>query len=178
MKHISALCFLLVICCAPLLAQSANPSVASEMKKLDFIVGQWQGEGWIMLGPGQRYAFRQTENVQRKVGGTVLLIEGLGKSMDSSNAGAVVHNAFAVVSYDKEAKVFRWRAFRADGSSVDTEAKVSENMLVWGFRDPRGGNVRFTIKLNEKGQWFEVGEMSRDGQTWLKFFEMTLNRVG
>ena len=178
MNKISALSLLLMIWCAPLLAQSANPSATSEMKKLDFLVGQWQGEGWIMLGPGQRHAFRQTEDVQRKVGGTVLLIEGLGKSMDSSNAGAVVHNAFAVVSYDKEAKVFRWRAFRADGSSVDTEAKVSGNMLIWGFRDPRGGNVRFTIKLNEKGQWFEVGEMSRDGQTWLKFFEMTLNRVG
>lgn len=177
MKKISALSLLLMVWCAPSLAQSAHPSVTGEMKKLDFLVGQWQGEGWIMLGPNQRHTFRQTENVQRKVGGTVLLIEGLGKSMDTSNAGAIVHNAFAVLSYDKDAKVFRWRAFRADGSSIDTEAKVSENMLIWGFRDPRGGNIRFTIKLNEKGQWYEIGEMSRDGQTWLKFFEMTLNRV-
>lgn len=175
MKKIAAIVLLLVLPLA-LSAQTPFSPKLAEMKRLDFLVGQWQGEGWIMFSPNQRHTFRQTENVQRKVDGAVLLIEGLGKSMDAGNAGAIVHSAFAVLSYDKDAKVFRIRAFRADGSSVDTEAKVSENMLIWGFRDPRAGNIRFTIKLNEKGQWFETGEMSRDGQTWLKFFEMTLNR--
>lgn len=176
MKKIAAILLLWVLPLT-LVAQTPLSPKLAEMKRLDFLVGQWQGEGWIMLGPNQRYPFRQTENVQRKVDGTVLLVEGLGKSTDTDNVGAIIHSAFAVLSYDKGAKVFRWRAFRADGSSVDTEAKVSENMLVWGFRDPRGGNMRFTIKLNEKGQWYEIGEISRDGQTWLKFFEMTLNRV-
>jgi hypothetical protein len=37
--------------------------------------------------------------------------------------------------------------------------------------------MRFTVRLNEKGQWFEVGEFSRDGKAWQKFFEMTLERV-
>ena len=176
MKKIAAILLISILPLA-LAAQTPSSPKVAEMKRLDFLVGQWQGEGWIMLGTKQRHTFRQTENVQRKVDGTVLLIEGLGKSMDTGDAGAIIHTAFAVLSYEKDAKVFRWRAFRADGSSIDTEAKVSENMLVWGFRDPRGGNIRFTIKLNEKGQWFEVGEMSRDSQTWLKFFEMTLNRV-
>lgn len=176
MKKFAAL-FLLAVWCPPSVAQSPARPAAGEMKKLDFLVGRWQGEGWIMLGPNQRHTFSQTEDVQRKAGGTVLIVEGLGKSADTSNAGATIHSAFAVVSYDQDAKVFRWRAFRADGSSVDTEAKVSGNMLVWGFRDARGVGIRFTVKLNEKGQWHEVGEMTRDGQRWIKFFEMTLNRV-
>jgi hypothetical protein len=130
-----------------------------------------------VLGRGERHTFRQTESVQRKVDGAVLLIEGLGKSKDPENAGATIHNAFAVMSYDKNAKAFRWYALRANGDPVDTQAKVSENMLVWGMRNPSGGEIRFTIKLNEKGRWFEVGEFSRDGKTWQKFFEMTLDRV-
>lgn len=176
MKKFAAILLISVLPLTPV-AQTPSPPKAAEMKRLDFLVGQWQGEGWIVLGPNQRHTFRQTENVERKVGGTVLLIEGLGKSADAGNTGAVIHSAFAVLSYDQDAKVFRMRAFRGDGSSVDAEAEVSENMLVWGFRDPRAGNIRFTIRLNEKGQWFEIGEMSRDGRTWLKFFEMTLNRV-
>jgi hypothetical protein len=36
--------------------------------------------------------------------------------------------------------------------------------------------MRYTIKHNEKDEWFEVGEMTQDGQTWRKFFEMTLER--
>lgn len=158
-------------------AQAPAPAQPAEMRRLDFLVGRWQGEGWILLGPGGRHTFRQTENVERKVGGAALLVEGLGRSKDPGDAGAVIHSAFAVVSYDRKAGAFRWHALRADGDPIDTQLKVSENMLIWGIPHPSGGEMRFTIKLNEKGQWFEVGEFSRDGKTWQKFFEMTLDRV-
>ncbi len=35
--------------------------------------------------------------------------------------------------------------------------------------------MRYIITLNEKGQWFEIGEMERNNE-WFKFFEMTLDR--
>jgi hypothetical protein len=31
--------------------------------------------------------------------------------------------------------------------------------------------------VNEKGQWFEIGEVSTDGKQWRTFFEMTLERM-
>ena len=171
MKKAISLILLLLM---PVTLMAQTPSVQlSEMKKLDFLVGIWKGEGWIEFGPGQRRTFTETEMVESRVGGLVLVIEGLGKNKE----GAITHNAFAVAFYDKEAKVFRWQTYRAaDGSYMNTEAQVAENSLIWGFRDSRAGELRFTIKLNEKGQWFEIGEISRDGKTWNKFFEMTLNR--
>lgn len=184
MKKFSLLLLLLMLPVAlHAQTQTQTPAVAttpqsSEMKKLDFLVGQWKGTGYIEFGPGQRRTFTETENVQSKLDGVVLLIEGLGKGKTAASQEEVtIHNAFAFASYDRDAKVFRWRAFRADGSSMDTNATVSENALVWGFHDPRAGEMRFTIKLNDKKQWFEVGEFSRDGNTWQKFFEMTLDRV-
>jgi hypothetical protein len=165
---------LLIIILMTITLMAQTPSVQlSEMKKLNFLVGKWKGEGWIEFGPGQRRTFTETETVESRVGGLVLVIEGLGKNKE----GAVIHDAFAVATYDKEAKVFRWQAYRAaDGSYMNTEAQVTENTLIWGFHDARAGELRFTIKLNEKGQWFEIGEISLDGKTWYKFFEMTLNR--
>jgi hypothetical protein len=69
------------------------------------------------------------------------------------------------------------RAYRADGQRVDADVKVAPNEMVWGFDDPRIGRIRYTMRLNEKGQWHEVGEVSRDaGQSWFQFFEMTLDR--
>ncbi len=176
MKKIVTL--LLMLCLLPmsLFAQTPASPTLAEMKKLDFLVGQWQGEGYFLLGPSQRKTFSQTENIQRKVDGTILHIEGLGKSKDPGNEGTTIHNVFGIVSYDKDTKVYRWRVYRADGSVIDTEAKVSGNTLVWGMRE-RGADIRFTITLNEKGQWIEIGEFSRDGKTWQKFFEMTLRRV-
>jgi hypothetical protein len=167
---------MLVLLPVAVLAQSPGSVSRAEMKKLDFMAGRWQGEGWIELGP-ERHTFRQTETIESKVDGLVMVVEGLGKDKAPGKENVVVHNAFAVVSYDGPAKQFRWRAFRADGLTLDVEARVSENSLVWGFPAPRGGDIRFTIKLTEKGEWFEVGEFSQDGKTWLKFFEMTLQRV-
>lgn len=40
-----------------------------------------------------------------------------------------------------------------------------------------GGTIRYTIVLNDKGEWFEIGERSTDGVAWTKFFEMTLQKV-
>jgi len=162
---------------APLLsAQPTRPDPASleAMRKLDRWVGHWKGQGWAEMFPGQRHEFTITETIQRKMDGLVLLVEGLGKDED----GAPTHNALAILSYDSGAKQHRFRSWRLPGGQFrDSEAKLTASGLEWGFQDPGGPHIRFTIQLKETGQWFETGELSRDGNTWRKFFEMTLERV-
>ncbi|MGI8821618.1 MAG: DUF1579 family protein [Chthoniobacterales bacterium] len=137
------------------------------------MVGRWEGTGWIQMGSEGRKEFTQTETIQYKLDGLVLVIEGQGKSKED---GSTVHSALAFVSYDERAKTFRWHAFTAEGRQTDTEAKIGTDTLEWGLEIPQRGRMRYTIKLNEKGEWFEVGEMTQDGQTWHKFFEMMLQR--
>ena len=143
-----------------------------EMKKLAWLVGHWKGTGWIQMGPQGRREFTQTETIESKLDGLVLVIEGLGKAKED---GATVHTALAFVSYDHRAHKFRWHAFTPDGQ-IDTEAKVSTKTLEWSLQIPQRGQMRYTITRNEKGEWFEVGEMSQADQTWRKFFEMTLRK--
>ncbi|MFN0109349.1 MAG: hypothetical protein ACKVZH_10895 [Blastocatellia bacterium] len=178
MKRLTLLlCALLIPVAA--LAQSAGTSSAADMKKLDFLVGDWKGEGWIEMGPGGRSAFKQTETVQSKLNGTVVLIEGLGKGkVASTGQEGVIHNALAIISFDSRSKKFQFRAFRADGNFIDADITPENNTLVWGFREPqRNVEIKYTIKLTDAGQWIEIGEFSMDGKTWRKFFEMTLQRV-
>jgi len=177
------------ICCAAVVALSVSagasrgqsPAPAAQrdaMKKLDFLVGQWKGEGWMEFAPGQRRTFKGTEVVQGKLDGLLLAIEGLHRGqVGDKKEEVVVHNAFALVSYDDKAKRYRFQAFTSRGNYEDAEAKVSEGQLVWGMKVPQFGDVRYTIKLDDKGRWFEIGEVSRDGKTWQQFFEMTLQRV-
>jgi hypothetical protein len=143
-----------------------------EMKKLDWFVGHWKGTGWIQMGPQGRHEFTQTETIEAKLDGLVLVIEGLGKAKKD---GSTVHTALAFASYDPRAKTFRWHAFIPDGQ-IDTEAKVGTDTLEWTLQIPQRGRMRYTITRNEKGEWFEVGEMSQDDQTWRRFFEMTLRK--
>jgi hypothetical protein len=157
--------------------QSAPTAQRDAMKKLDFLVGEWKGEGWMEFAPGQKRTFKGTEVVQSKLDGLLLAIEGLHRGRVGDKEEVVVHNAFGLVSYDDKAKRYRFQAFTGRGNYEEAEAKVSEGQLAWAMNVPRFGEVRYTMKLDDKGRWFEVGEVSQDGKEWRKFFEMTLERV-
>ncbi len=142
------------------------------MGKLQWLEGNWSGEGWVDSRDA-RHFFNQTESIQTKVKGTVMLIEGLG--VDKENA-KIKHEAFAVISYDIFARKYLMRAFKSDGKYIDANIDVEEDgTLVWGFKIGDAPEVRYTIKkLNET--WIEVGEYSLGAGKWTKFYEMTLNK--
>src|SRR5262245_16982423 len=129
----------LILLAAPALASAQTQSVgnSAEMRKLDFLLGAWEGEGWMDFGPGQRRAVNVKESVQSKAEGSVLTLEGLGKAKPpGKDEETVVHNAFAIVWYDGEAHRFKMLPWRA-GLSIDADIAVGEKSLVWSFRDQR-----------------------------------------
>lgn len=164
---------LLLLLSAPASFAAEPPAAASAMHKAAFLVGHWQGDGWIVMGPQHtRYTFRETETITAKQGGTLLLIEGAGH--DAQGKG--IHDALAVMSWDAAAQHYRWQAWSDGAHYIDTTATVGDNTLTWGFKEPQAGTLRFTIKLDAQGRWVETGEINPDGQHWYPFFGMTLVR--
>jgi hypothetical protein len=155
-------------------AQEPGAAQRGEMKRLEGLVGTWKGEGWMEFGPGQRHTFMSEERVTAKAGGLALLIEGQHKD---STGTTVVHDAVALVTYDERAKLFRFRALDARGHAADSEAQVGNATLSWTIPAAQGMTMRYTSSWTAN-EWQEVGEMSTDGKTWRKFFEMKLKRVG
>ena len=142
------------------------------MAKLEFLTGQWSGTGWIQMGR-EKHFFNQSENVIQKVNQSVIVIDGLGTDNETNQ---VIHQAFAVISYDKAAQKYLMRAYRGDGNYIDADAEVApDGSFVWGFTHPQAGRMKYTIRMTD-GKWIETGEMSRDNTTWFPFFEMTLSR--
>lgn len=153
-------------------AMKPDSLTISSMEKLSFLTGDWTGEGWIQMGRNKHH-FSQSETVTQKVNNSVIVIDGQGIDSETKQ---IIHQAFAVISFDKFQNEYLMRAFRADGNYIDAEAKVDENgSFVWGFTHPQAGQMRYTISLKD-GKWFETGEMSRDGNNWFQFFEMTLTK--
>lgn len=163
MKHL-LIALLLFALPGAALAQPAAPAPHA-IEKLDFLLGEWKGEGWIQNRDGTRENFTSTEIIQKKLAGTALLIEGVHTGFE----------ALAVVTYDEKAKQYRWRSFTSRGGGVDVEAKlVGDRELQW----QPSPQSRYTIKISESGLWEEVGEYSLDqGKTWKQFFAMRLQRT-
>jgi len=157
-------------------AQPPKPTAQLQaMAKLDWLIGDWKGDGWLELAPGEKRTFTQTENVQRKAGGTVITIEGHGTTV-YGGTNTPIHDAFAVISFDPTSRKYRWRSHTEKGYASDLVPTIGERTFQWALDVPNMGTMRYTIVLNEKSEWFEIGEMSRDGKEWSKFFEMTLRK--
>jgi hypothetical protein len=162
-------------------AQAPNPAPnKEEMKKLSAWVGRWKGEGSMQMGPGEPKKSSVDEKIEMKLDGTIMVVEGIGKTVDlTTKQETVVHNAFGIISYDVASKAYKFKTFTKDARSADAYFTiVSENKYEWGFDIPQGGKTRYIITLDmARKTWNEIGEYSRDGANWMKFFEMNLTKV-
>jgi hypothetical protein len=177
MKNILVLPLLLFALLQSVHGQSSlkpHPDMLQAMEKVGFMEGVWKGSGWIQMGP-MRHEFIQYETVSSRTQGAVLVIDG--KGLNAEDTTEVVHDAFAVISYNLQEQKYVMRAYRGDGNYVDADFEVKEDgSIVWGFSHPMAGQIRYTIR-NEDGKWTEKGEMSRDGSNWMHFYQSTLERV-
>ncbi len=139
------------------------------------MVGRWRGEAWIAREDGQRVQTVMTETVERKLGGTVLLIEGQGQvPAEAGGEPRVVHHALAILSFDARTGAYQMRSHLASGLSGDFAVTLVEGGVSWS-REVPGGTVRNTARFTGD-EWHEVGEFSRDGATWTQVMEIRLRR--
>ena len=142
----------------PLLAQQPGGSSVDTqreaMKKLSFLAGKWSGPASISRGPGEPLKLTQTESVQYKLDGLVLLIEGQSTGSD----GKAQFQALATVSYDDAAHAYRFRAYN-EGHYIDTELTVQSDGFAWGFT-AGPAKIENTMRLTGKGEWQETTDVT------------------
>lgn len=138
---------------------AAQPSAGSldsqraAMQKLAFLAGRWSGPVTIFRGPGEPLHLTQSEDVQFKLNGLVLLIQG----QSTGSAGKVEFQALATIAYDETAHTYRIRAYNA-GHYVDTELSLLPDGFSWSF--PAGpANVVNTMHLTARGEWAETSDV-------------------
>ena len=141
------------------------------MKKLAFLVGKWAGEARLLRGPTESVELLQTEEAQYKLDGLIVVIEGVGRTKSD---GQPVLQAFGIISHDDEGGTYRLRAFN-DGRFLETQMKLLENGegMTWGFTL---GEIRTNsvLRINERGEWTELAEISIGSQPPKKLLELTV----
>jgi len=122
------------------------------MRKLSFLAGHWSGPVTIVRGTDEALHLTHIEDVEYKLDGLVLLIEGESTSAD----GKVLFSALATIAYDDTSHTYHFRAYH-DGHYLDTELSVPANGFSWSFTAGPAHIVN-TMHLTSKGEWDEVTE--------------------
>jgi hypothetical protein len=141
------------------------------MRKLSFLAGHWSGPVNIVRGPGEALHLTQTEDVEYKLDGLVLLVEGKGTGAD----GKVQFSALATIAYDDASQTYRFRAYH-DGHYLDTELSVPANGFSWSFMAGPAHIVN-TMHLTGKGEWEEVTEATVGSNPPHRSVDMLLQRL-
>ena len=156
--------------------QDHRSVVSEKMKAFDFLVGEWEGTGTAQTGPGPKLSSNVKESVQYRLSGNAILVEGVGTAKSAEGAEIKVHEAIGMITWDPKSNRYVMHAMTARAGHVEPSIEVGDKTLTWAFDTGTGGKVRFTVKINDKGQWVETGEFSQDGKTWNSFMEMTLTK--
>ena len=138
------------------------------MRKLAFLAGHWSGPVTIIRGPGEPLHLTQTEDVEFKLDGLLLLIEGKSTGTD----GKAQFGALATIAYDESSQTYRLRAYN-DGRYLDTELSTPPGGFSWSFA-AGPAHILNTMKLTRKGEWSEVTEVTIGSNPPVRSVEMLL----
>jgi hypothetical protein len=167
--------FLMILLHGPTAAQEPDVNSVNAqrqaMQELSFLVGHWSGPVTIVAGRGGALHFAQTEDVQYKLDGLVLLIEGKSTGAD----GKAQFSALATIAYDDASRRYHFRAYN-DGHYLDTELSVADKGFSWGFTAGPAHIVN-TMHLDGKGEWAEITETTLGSNPPMRSVDMLLQKL-
>ena len=143
------------------------------MKKLDFLAGEWLGQASAARGPGVVVELNQTESAQFKLGGLVLMIEGIGRTKTDGNLAL---QALGLISFDDASGGYRMRAFN-DGRWLETEVKLLDDGkgMTWGFTLGEF-STKSVLRINDEGEWTEMAEITIGARPPQKLMDLVVRR--
>lgn len=154
-------------------------SETEKLEQLSFMIGDWEGEGWILGRDQAKHSFHQTELIQPKADGMALMVDGLGFEIDSTGTitDRVIHKAFGIISYNEDRDMITMITFSEMQGRMESDIIfLDDRKLRWSFQAKNGSYIRFTEDYSTEGKWNEVGEVSMNGTDWFQFFEMNLSK--
>ena len=143
------------------------------MQKLNFLTGSWSGEAHLQRAAGDHITLAQSEEVQYKLDGLLLVIEGTGRTHADQRPSL---QALGVISYDDASGAYHIRAWN-DGRFLESHVELLDDgkSLRWGFQV---GDVRSSslLQIDKEGQWTERAELSIGSQAPRKLMDLTVRR--
>jgi hypothetical protein len=173
MKKLS-IAIALLLSASQLIAQDAKVN-RENLRKLDFMTGNWKGEATIQQRGSAPIKVVQEEKIEWRLDSLLLTVEGTGRDPLTKK---VNFHAFAIIAYNQQTKQLGMKSFTMEGRQTEAYFNVvADNQYTWGFDVPTG-KIKYSITISPQAKtWVEKGEFSPDGTQWFPFMEMNLTKL-
>ena len=165
-----AFAFACLVTASSLYAQT-GPTPAPELKKLDFLAGDWTTEGTFVPGPpGTPPAKFTTTSHAGWMDGNFFLVENGESNME----GMGKMKELVVMGYDPDQKAYTYRNFNSMGQSELSLGKLDGDTWIWTGDEHFGGMTmkgRVTLKVLSPTSYTTKFELSMDGNEWFQAME-------
>lgn len=145
----------------------------SEVKKLDFFVGNWTLDGTIGQGPwGMGGKFTATASREWMPGN--FFVTGHSDFKMPPEVGGD-GKAAGFMGYDTEANTYTYDEFNSNGRRVDAKGTVSGDTWTWNSTQSYGGQEvkqKMTMKVLSPTSYALKYEVSMDGTNWMTFMDV------
>lgn len=151
-------------------AQMGPPAPAPELKKLDFMAGNWSSEGTMNPGPGMPGGKFTFTSHAEWMDGNYFLVEHSDMDLGAMGKG----KELAILGYDPDKKVYTYHAFNSMGEAEDSTGTVDGDTWTWTSDERMNGMTmkgRFTMKVLSSTSYTMKFELSPDGTKWMTGME-------
>ena len=156
-------------------AQMTPPTPAPELKKLDFMAGNWTTTGDMKPGPGMPGGKFTVSSHAEWLDGNFFLVEHSQMDLGPMGKGKEI----AVLGYDSDKKVYTYNAFNSMGEAEASTGTVNGDTWTWTSDEHMGGMTmkgRFTMKVLSPMSYTMKFELSQDGTNWMTAMEGTATK--
>lgn len=159
-----------LIATTALQAQMGPREPAPELKKLDFLAGDWTAEGTMTMNPGSPATkWTMTTHADWMEGNFFLVEHSDG---DLGPMGKI--KELAVMGYDPDKKVYTYHAFNNMGEAENATGTVDGDTWTWTSDEHMNGMTykgRYTMTVASPTSYTMKFELSQDGAKWMTGME-------
>ncbi len=147
---------------------ASEETVETAMEKLNFLVGNWAGEGLSYSADGSVSKYHDEEFIRYDLDRQILLINARG-----SQDGKTTYQLHTVIYFDSKTGHYIYSPYSANGTRPFTCTLTNEDQFICYTKNR---DFRLTFQRLDSGIWNEFGER-KNGDTWRKTFETKLSAV-
>lgn len=180
-----------------------SASAQEPMRRLDWMIGEWEGSGWVESADSGPKEFSYSLNVRSVVDGRLLIADGVGYPQIN---GLLPYAEHLLISGPPHAVppgppgTYAWQELSSSMHLRFNEAQGTERELQVGYpfsseecdrivadvsrrTNCRGGEMkwsRVTISVNDDGEWVQTREWQEiqgDDHSWHTYFKVVLRRA-